>query len=306
MVTKVGRKIKLTIAFLLVVVGDKSCSLTDTIRVCSDAASVERVASTGTNNTVVGSCSITGLTTWRACRASCTRAKTAIWTNSPRTGSSRFGVTFGLVIGVLCETTLTRLTVSCNIRTCRTSNLADFTVAGGGQEESGSTFSASCTVVGSDPHSPLRQLQEEGALVMLKARHFPVPDMPSSQSRQPEGQAWQDKPKKPDSQDSQEAPVKPAAHEQVPDDVQIPLLEQAGSQAEDCMSTRDSEPDTASWEKSGTESQKTTRFVEPTLMAAQILDERASDCALREVEELPTGEVGRDENPAEPPYKELE
>ncbi|KAJ3884782.1 hypothetical protein GG344DRAFT_83509 [Lentinula edodes] len=154
-----------------------------------------------------------------------------------------------------------------------------------------------------DPHSPLRELHEEGALVMLNARHFPVPDMPSSQSRQPEVQAWQDRPKKPD---SQEAPVKPAAHEQVPDDVQIPLLEQAGSQAEDCMSTREREPDTASWEKFGTESQKTTRFLEPTLMAAQILDERASDCALREVEELPTGELRRDENPAEPPDRVLE
>lgn len=57
----------------------------------------------------------------------------------------------------------------------------------------------------------------------------------------------------------------------------------------------------ASCDMSGTESQKTTREVEPTFIMAQTLELRARDCAVNAVEVLPTGLVGSDENSEEPP-----
>lgn len=108
-------------------------------------------------------------------------------------------------------------------------------------------------------------------------------------------------PKKPDSHDSQDAPVKPDAQEQILEDVQTPLLEQAGSHEEDCMSTKEREPETASWDMSGIESQNTIREVAPTSTIAQTLEPRTRDWVVNGVEILPTGLVGRGENTEEPP-----
>lgn len=88
----------------------------------------------------------------------------------------------------------------------------------------------------SEAQTPLRQLHDEGGLLTTALKHRPLPETPSSQVWQPEGQGEQFGPKNPLAQDSQELPVNPAGHAHVPDAEHMPAPEQAGEQADDCMS----------------------------------------------------------------------
>ena len=68
-----------------------------------------------------------------------------------------------------------------------------------------------------DPHTPFRQLHEDGGLLTVGTRQRPLPEMPSSQDEQPAGQAWQSGPKKPFAHVSHEEPEKPCGQVQVPE-----------------------------------------------------------------------------------------
>jgi hypothetical protein len=96
--------------------------------------------------------------------------------------------------------------------------------------------------------------------------------------------------------------VKPSGHEQVPEIVHTPAPEQAGEQAEDCMSSRVRLPLlNDNWETSGTASHRIIRSLEfPFDTAIQVFDARERDFAESGVEELTTREVGSSENAAEP------
>ena len=147
-----------------------------------------------------------------------------------------------------------------------------------------------------DPHTPLTQLHVEGAFVTLNWRHVPVPEMPSSQSRQPAGQASQLGPKRPEAHDSQDDPVKPLWQTHFPDEEQTPPDEQGVEHAVDCMSTSVSElpnvPD-GSCDTSGTESHRMMRSLDELATDIQTSDasarEPAESCFVLFVETL----VGR-------------
>lgn len=86
------------------------------------------------------------------------------------------------------------------------------------------------------------------------------------------------------------------------------MPEQEGVHDDDWMSKIERAPvaiDSGSWETSGTELQKTMRL-EPDWTESQTFDERARDSEVIEVEELPTGEVGRGANCAFPAYNDWE
>lgn len=84
-----------------------------------------------------------------------------------------------------------------------------------------------------EPHTPFRQLHDEGGFKTGAERHRPVPEIPSSQDVQPWGHGWQFGPKNPWAHDSHEDPVKPVGQVHVPDAEQIPAPEHGGEHAED-------------------------------------------------------------------------
>ena len=126
------------------------------------------------------------------------------------------------------------------------------------------------------PHSPFSQLQLDGRLLTVAVKHRPLPDMPSSHDVQPLGHGWHFGTKNPDAQDSHEVPLKPVGHVQEPEAEHTPEPAQGGEHAADCMSTREREfaEPVGSWVKSGMESQKITRLLEPVLTATQTFDDR--------------------------------
>lgn len=116
-----------------------------------------------------------------------------------------------------------------------------------------------------EPHSPLTQLHVDGAFVTLNWRQVPVPDMPSSQSRQPAGQASQVGPKCPETHDSQDDPVKPLWQTHLPVEEHMPPDEHGDEHAVDCMSKSVSELPKlleGSCETSGTESHRMMRLLD--------------------------------------------
>jgi len=54
------------------------------------------------------------------------------------------------------------------------------------------------------PHTPFRQLHDEGGFKTAGTKHFPEPVKPWSHVAQPEGHGWQDGPKNPGAQLSQD------------------------------------------------------------------------------------------------------
>lgn len=146
-----------------------------------------------------------------------------------------------------------------------------------------------------EPQTPLTQLQLDGRFVTAGVRQIPVPEIPWSHLAQFDGQGWHLGPKKPCAHDSHEEPVKPVGQVHVPFAEHTPLPEQDGVHDDDWMSRIESAPvatDWGSWETSGTELQKTMRL-EPDCVESQTFDDRANDCEVIGVEELPTGDVGR-------------
>lgn len=134
-----------------------------------------------------------------------------------------------------------------------------------------------------EPHTPLAQLHVEGAFVTLNWRHVPVPEMPSSQSRQPAAQASQLGPKCPETHDSQDDPVKPLWQTHLPDEEQMPPEEHGDEHEVDCMSNSVSELPKlleGSCETSGTEFHRTMRLLDDEPATdIQMLDARAREPA---------------------------
>lgn len=103
-------------------------------------------------------------------------------------------------------------------------------------------------------------------------------------------------PKNPLAHASHDEPVNPGAHLQVPEDKQMPEPAHGGEQAEDCMSSKERDPESpdGSWFTSGIESQMITRlFEDPEFAAIQMLDDIASDLAVSGVDVLIIGVEGR-------------
>ena len=152
----------------------------------------------------------------------------------------------------------------------------------------------------SDPHSPLIQLQVEGAFGTTGDKQRPEPAMPWSQFVHPVGHGWHVAPKKPSAHVSQAEPANPAGQTHVPLAEHTPDPEHAGEQEADCMSRRASElaPPLGSWETSGTPSQRIMRWPldPPTETAAQTLVAMASELPGRFIEVFPIGAEGSGEN----------
>lgn len=105
--------------------------------------------------------------------------------------------------------------------------------------------------------------------------------------------------------------MKPDGQVHVPEAEQTPEPEHGGEHEADSMSRSEREPAVpeGSCETSGTESQRIMRlFEDPEDTAAQTFEESASELAESGVpdELLPTGVVGRLENPAWPEYSDSE
>ena len=134
------------------------------------------------------------------------------------------------------------------------------------------------------PHTPLLQLQVDGASATVGIKHRPVPVMPSSQVVQPVGHAWHVGPKNPEAQVSQEVPLNPVWHWHVPDVVHTPAVEQEGVHADDWISKRERDPCMGSWAMSGTEFQMMTRLLAPASSATHAFDDTANELAVTGVE----------------------
>lgn len=149
-----------------------------------------------------------------------------------------------------------------------------------------------------EPHTPFKQLHDDGGLLTVGTKQRPLPDMPSSHDEQPAGHAWQFAPKKPLAHASHAAPLKPGGQVQVPDAEQMPAPAQGGEHAEDWRSRSEmllSDDVDGSWDMSGMESHRIRRSVEaePAATAAQTLDESMTDPADVEEESLDALLVGR-------------
>lgn len=109
-------------------------------------------------------------------------------------------------------------------------------------------------------------------------------------------------PKNPGAQVSHDDPVNPAGHVHTPEAEQTPAPEQAGEQADDCMSRRESvfSVPAGSCVTSGTASHRITRSLEPEVRAIHTFEDTASELAVKGMEELAIGVVGSGENPAWP------
>ena len=149
-----------------------------------------------------------------------------------------------------------------------------------------------------EPHTPLRQLHDDGGLLTGATRQRPLPAMPSSHDVHPAAHAWQSGPKNPLAHASHDAPVKPAGQVQVPAAEQMPAPEHGGEHAADCMSRIEmllSDEPEGSCERSAMESQRMRRSVDedPAETAAQTLDDIMTEPAAVEVESREALLVGR-------------
>lgn len=91
----------LTIAFMLIVVGDEIRSFTNATGICRNTMSVEQVLSSGANNAIIGSTCCTRFASRRACSAIGSSAEAAVWTDRAG-GSHRWdGIALGIVVRVL-------------------------------------------------------------------------------------------------------------------------------------------------------------------------------------------------------------
>jgi hypothetical protein len=115
------------------------------------------------------------------------------------------------------------------------------------------------------PHTPFRQLHDDGRLATVGIKHLPEPVRPWSHVAQLEGHGWQEGPKNPGEQLSHDWPVNPGAQLHWPEGEHVPVLAHGGEHAADCRSVRLSAPAAVvegSCAKSGIASQTMMRVLE--------------------------------------------